>query len=160
MSIEQAGRYGRAFAKHGKAFAQRQLAREKMAQDGTDPDDDAGETLPASIAKQLCEFCQDKMSDADFSEFTKLIEGLSGVAVDEDAETEEERKERLAKRGGENAFGLDTRKAEREFSKLFPDARPLLNSGFDTQGGRAINTARAESEFHKLFPDVKPLVRA
>jgi hypothetical protein len=175
MSIEQAGRYGRAFAKHGRAFAERQIAREKMAQDGTlDPDDDAGETLPASAVAKILAFLSDKLNDSDMSEFQALLEGSAdmGVSTDEDVENEEERQERLAKRGlGSGAScgldagrhsdrRLDTRKAEAEFRALFPNAGAVA-SGFDaaSQDERMVHTAKAEAEFRKICPDAKPLVR-
>jgi hypothetical protein len=174
MSIEQAGRYGRAFAKHGSAFAQRLVAREKLAMDGTDPDDDAGETLSSSIASQICDFAKDRMSAPDFADFVALLQSLSGVAEDETPcdETEEERQERLARCGRTSggSYGLDagrhsdrrldTRKAEAEFKALFPNAGAVA-SGFDvaSQDARLIHTAKAEAEFRKICPDAKPLIR-
>jgi hypothetical protein len=170
MTIEQAREYGRAYYK-------RYQARKKLGLDSADPGDflgDGGEPIPAASVSKILDFLTGKLSDSDMSEFQALLEGSAdmGVSTDEDVETEEERQERLARRGLESggSYGLDAgrhsdrhldvRKAEAEFRKLFPDAGAVA-SGFDaaSQDERLIHTAKAEAEFRKLFPGAKPLIR-
>jgi hypothetical protein len=106
------------------------------------PDDETGVQMPARIL----EFLAGKLSGEDMSHLKSL---LQGSAEDEDAETEEERQERLAKRGNEwdgaYSFASD--------SLVRGDARMTGGCGLEARpvGGRHINTKRAEAELRKIM---------
>jgi hypothetical protein len=108
------------------------------------------ENMPAKIL----EFLAGKLSPQDMSQLKTL---LQGSAEDEDAETEEERQARLAKRGNEwggaYSFASD--------SCTGGGARMAGGNGLDARmtGGKRVNTARAEREFNKLFPSAGKLSR-
>jgi len=64
---------------------------------------EGGEAVSASAAAKLEEFARGKMNGPDYAQFMQLLKSFSGgVSADhDDAESEEERQERLAKRGNE-----------------------------------------------------------
>ena len=111
---------------------------------------EGGEAVSASAAAKLEEFARGKMNGPDYAQFMQLLKSFSGgVSADEDAESEEERQERLAKRGNEwdgaYSFASD--------SRVRGDARMTGGNGLEARavGGRHINTKRAEAEFRKIM---------
>jgi hypothetical protein len=119
---------------------------------------EGGEAVSASAAAKLEEFARGKMNGPDYAEFMQLLKSFSGgVSADEDVENEEERQERLAKRGNEwdgaYSFASD--------SRVRGDARMTGGCGLEARavGGKRISTAKAEAEFNKLFPSAGKLSR-
>jgi hypothetical protein len=112
---------------------------------------EGGEAVSASAAAKLEEFARGKMNVPDYAQFMQLLKSFSGgVSADhDDAESEEERQERLAKRGNEwdgaYSFASD--------SRVRDDARMTGGCGLEARpvGGRHINTKRAEAEFRKIM---------
>ena len=132
------------------------------AYDSADPDDNgenSGAPMSATAAMKIQEFCKGKLSGSDLSALVQLLESLSGAgfSADEDAETEEERKERLAKRGNE----LDGSYSLSMDARMTGGARMAGGNGLEARavGGKRVNTARAEAEFRKLFPSAGKLSR-
>ena len=152
----------------GPSAAYDSLAKRRFAHDGTGTELDHedflgvnGEKVPPASVVKILDFLTGKMGDEDMSQFKSLLQSSSdmgtGSGADEDAETEEERQARLAKRGNERdgsySFSMD--------SRMTGDARMTGGNGLEARqvGGKHVNTARAEAEFRKLFPSAGKLSR-